>query len=122
MSRRFPVLLLLLTASTAVAATDVAAPLLRWSARAEGRVYGYLAYRATERSGPFVRVSPEIIHVPQDGEDEHAYEFRDEGTEACRTYYYYLDQVMRNGRKIRFSGVVAKTTDCPAPSPTDARR
>jgi hypothetical protein len=120
---RFLVLLLLAVARpAAIFANDAIAPQLRWTARAEGRVYGYLAYRATERSGPFVRVSPAIIHVPQDGLEEHTYEFHDEGAQACRTYYYYLDQVMKSGRKLRFSGVAAKTTECAGSSAADVGR
>ncbi len=93
---------------------DAALPRLEWRAQHEEALYGYLVYRSEARSGPFLRVSKKIVRVPEDGSTSHSYEFVDATAEPCRTYYYYLDQVLRNGAKSRFSGVLAKETACPA--------
>jgi hypothetical protein len=96
---------------------------LRWVARDETDVYGYLVYRASRRGGPYTRVNPGIVTVVSDGAMEHAYEFVDRNVEFGATYFYYLDLVTRSGAKKRFSGVVEKripqgTTDGAASKPT----
>ena len=96
---------------------------LRWVARDETDVYGYLVYRSPRREGPYTRVNERAVSVVGDGAAEHAYEFVDRDVEAGTTYYYYLDLVTRAGAKRRFSGVVEKriplgTTDGAATKPT----
>lgn len=112
MRRLGAALLWALTAVLSLAASvDVEPVVLRWRARGEQQVYGYLVYRATAREGPYLRVSEDIVHVGEGG-GEHAYEFTDSSLEPCTTYYYYLDQVYRSGQRERFSGVVSKRTRC----------
>lgn len=81
---------------------------LRWVARDETDVHGYLVYRSPRREGPYTRVNARVVAVVADGATEHAYEFVDQDVEAGTTYYYYLDLVTRAGAKKRFSGVVEK--------------
>jgi len=85
---------------------------LRWRSRAEDRVYGYIVYRARRADGPFRRLSVEIVHVDREQPGpvrEYAYVDRD--VEAGATYHYYLDVIGEDGRKRRFSDVVARTVD-----------
>lgn len=84
---------------------------LRWTAGSEAGAYGYLVYRAEDRSGPFIRVNDAVIRVPTDGEDRHSYEFADAGLTPGKTYYYYLDVVSREGVKQRFSGIQSKQAE-----------
>lgn len=87
---------------------------LRWKARSEKGVYGYLVYRANVEHGPYHRVNREIIHVnPQTLEDPSEYRFVDRDVEVGRTYYYYLDTIADNGKKSRFSKVISKTVTAP---------
>lgn len=78
---------------------------LRWRARQQQDVYGYLVYRSTRRDGPYRRTSAEIVHRRGSGR----YVWRDRDVEPGVTYYYYLDAVSTSGRKSRFSGVQEKT-------------
>jgi hypothetical protein len=80
---------------------------ITWEARREQQTYGYLVYRATQRDGPFRRVTPHVVRA-SDGAGPHAYTYVDEDVAAGRTYYYYVESVGKSGRKARFSGVVAK--------------
>ena len=85
---------------------------LRWQARNEKGVYGYLVFRAEKPEGPFLRISREIIHSRPAGQDEaevSSYQFVDADVAGGQTYYYTLDLVANNGQKRRFSGVIAKT-------------
>lgn len=84
--------------------TGEPAATLRWTVRREADVYGYIVYRSEQASGPFVRVSPEIVQARPGAEDERrAYSFVDRDVEPGRTYYYYLDTVDVGGHKHRFS-------------------
>ena len=88
----------------------VAPAVLRWEARNESGSYGYLVYRSQSREGPFLRINREIVHVVDEADNgSQHYTYTDEDVESGRTYYYYLDLVGQNGKKSRFSGVIAKT-------------
>ena len=105
-------------AEEAVAADGAAEPItLRWRATREDGVFGYIAYRAEQRQGPFVRLNDEIVLARADGAPVHDYELVDTEVEAGRTYHYYLDTVSTTGRKSRFSGVVSRTADAALPGP-----
>ena len=98
--------------SAAAAEGDAEGPraTLTWKSKDDKGLYGYLVYRATKREGPYRRVGREIVHVvPPDDEGLSNYAFVDRDVVAGRTYFYYLDTLDANGRKKRFSGVVAKT-------------
>lgn len=88
---------------------------LKWSARSESQVYGYLIYRSAQRQGPFLRLNDEIIHVEEPAVDAAVsnYEFIDNDVTPGTTYYYYLDTISSNGRKARFSGIIKKTAPTP---------
>jgi hypothetical protein len=90
---------------------------LKWTAAAEDRLYGYVVYRAEERSGPYRRVSRDIVKVQDDATGPHRYEFVDRAVQAGRTYYYYLDVITVGGRKVTFSGVLARAIAADAKAP-----
>ena len=83
---------------------------LSWTAATEIGIYGYLIYRSGDRAGPYLRVNPEIVHVPDDGAEQHSYTWVDKDVEPGKTYYYYLDVVTVGGIKNRFSGIISRTT------------
>ena len=98
--------------SNRAAADEAPKATVRWRSRAEDRVYGYIVYRARRADGPFRRLSVEIVHVDREQPGpvrEYAYVDRD--VEAGATYHYYLDVIGEDGRKRRFSDVVARTVD-----------
>jgi hypothetical protein len=92
---------------------------LKWSARNETAVYGYLIYRSERRQGPFLRLNDEIIHVEEPAVDSsvNSYEYLDSDVVSGTTYYYYLDTISSDGRKGRFSGIIKKTAPTPASTP-----
>ena len=106
-------LMVSVNADPPVATSEVAAgprAVLRWKARSEKGIYGYLVYRANVENGRYRRVNPEIIHVGPGKLDEPSeYRFVDRDVEAGRTYFYYLDTIGDNGTKARFSNVISKT-------------
>jgi hypothetical protein len=83
---------------------------LRWKARTEENVYGYLVYRAAQRAGPYQRLGESVVRTVKDGDDKDTdgYQFIDRDVEPGKTYYYYLDAVSRSGIKQRFSGVLSR--------------
>jgi len=83
---------------------------LKWQAKQESQVYGYLIYRAEKREGPFLRINQAIVHArAADDESVQSYVYVDRDVEPGKTYYYYLDTVGNDGKKARFSGVISKT-------------
>lgn len=87
---------------------------LRWRAANDGKVFGYMIYRATDRAGPFQRVSTTPVRnlrgdngIP--GEARRAdYEFVDDSVKPGQAYYYYIDAIASNGAQSRFSPVMSK--------------
>lgn len=77
---------------------------LVWRARKMDQTFGFLVYRATSRRGPFVRVSSPVVAGADGG-----FEFVDAEVETGSTYYYYVDALATNGKKMRFSPVMSKT-------------
>jgi hypothetical protein len=109
---------LVLGATPTPAVPVAAAPVtVRWTARQEQQTYGYLVYRAADRSGPFLRISREIVRVPagaSSGETgPRAYRFVDAEVEAGGTYFYYIDSVQLDGRKRRLTGVLSRQVGSP---------
>lgn len=104
-------------AATETAPTTAAEPsatdsiTLKWEARNENAVYGYLIYRADRRQGPFLRINTEILHVEEPAMDDasSSYEYIDATVTPGSTYFYYLDTISKGGFKTRFSGVIKKT-------------
>jgi hypothetical protein len=91
---------------------------LKWTAASEDRLYGYVVYRAEDRQGPYRRVSREIVRVqPAETGPQHRYEYVDRDVQAGRTYFYYLDVITVGGRKVTFSGVLARTIAADAKAP-----
>lgn len=86
-------------------------PLLKWSVtHEEGDLHGYVVYRSTEESGPFVRVNDAIIVKPE-GSKAGDFAWRDNSAESGKTYWYYVGLVYNDGHKSKLTGpqkVVAK--------------
>ncbi len=87
-------------------------PLLTWTAAHENGVYGYEIYRSGSQDGSFHRVSSGIIlRLDQTGIQGSIYRWRDTDYESGTTYWYYVNLVMENGTKRRFTSaqkVIAK--------------
>ena len=85
---------------------------LEWKVKTQGDVYGCLVYRALRREGPFVRVSPAIVRVPEgEAGASQPLSFVDTSVERGKQYFYYLDVVRTSGAKERLSPVISKTVE-----------
>ena len=83
---------------------------LKWTARNDSRLYGYMVYRAADRAGPFRRVNERPIPTVSTKTDEASqYIFTDHAVEPGKTYYYYIDSMGRNGTQERLSPVLSKS-------------
>jgi hypothetical protein len=85
-----------------------------WKARRDSQAFGYLVYRAERREGPFQRLNAQIVRVPADGAEQHAYFLVDRQVRGAQTYYYYVDMLTLEGRKQRFSGVLSRVAPADA--------
>ncbi|MGB0132488.1 hypothetical protein [Dokdonella sp.] len=86
---------------------------LSWQIKPNPDVFGFNVYRATSRTGPFLRVSKELVRPKSSASDsaQNTVRFEDADVESGRTYYYYVDVVRNSGLSERLTGVVAKTVD-----------
>src|SRR5690606_21895481 len=83
---------------------------LKWTARNDGRLYGYMIYRSENRAGPFRRVNEHPVPTRSGNPDESTqYGFTDDAVQPGRTYYYYIDTLARDGTQERLSPVLSKT-------------
>lgn len=97
------------TPATGTRSAEGAGPVrLNWSAKDEAKTFGYLIYRASDRAGPFVRVSKDIIQVSKVSANENRYEFIDSDVQTGQTYFYYVDSIDSTGIKKRLSPVMQK--------------
>ena len=83
---------------------DGEGPLLTWKAAHENGVYGYEIYRSDSQVGPFRRVTPGIIlRLDKTGKQGSIYRWRDTNSESGKDYWYYVNLVMENGAKRKFT-------------------
>jgi hypothetical protein len=83
---------------------------LKWTARHDERLYGYMIYRSEDRAGPFRRINERPVPTRSGHPGESLqYSFTDEAVEAGKTYYYYIDSLARTGTQERLSPVLSKT-------------
>jgi hypothetical protein len=75
-------------------------PLLRWAVAHQASIHGYAIYRASSETGPFVRVSKDVIEVVEDDADKTGrYQWRDNTAESGKTYWYRIGVLNRDGSK-----------------------
>jgi len=90
---------------------------LRWQAANDSRVFGYMIYRATDRAGPFQRVSATPVRNSRasgtSGATRSDYDFFDDSVKPGKTYYYYIDAIASDGAQSRFSPVMSKKVASP---------
>ena len=85
---------------------------LHWKTTNDASIYGYMIYRANDRAGPYIRISPKPLAKRSDApttDSAAENEFIDENVESGMTYYYYIDTVAGNGTQKRLSPVLSKT-------------
>ncbi len=100
------------------AAASSAAPLagprpgivaIRWKTQEENEVYGFNVMRSTSPDGPFVKANPSIIRGAGASKAPHSYAFDDQGVEAGKTYYYFLEEVRFSGERRKLSATQPQT-------------
>ena len=87
-------------------------PLLKWQVASEEQLHGYLVYRATSEKGNYAIVSKEAIPVVRENlPSSNVYSWRDTSAQAGETYWYYVADILLDGRLQQLTGpqkVVAK--------------
>lgn len=85
------------------------APLqLRWEVEKEENVYGYMVLRADKETGPFLRLTEQLILRAPKSESTGRYSFVDRNSETGKVYFYRLLAVGTNGAKVPLGGVVRR--------------
>lgn len=89
---------------------------LNWRVDNERGVYGYIIYRADEGTGPFRRITADIIKTSDAMAPAGRYRYVDDDVLAGVTYRYVVYSVGVNGAKQRLSPIATKTTQTPRPA------
>lgn len=70
---------------------------LSWITQTESENLGFHVYRASSRSGPFTRITNDLIPGAGNSSSQRRYYFQDLQAEAAKKYFYRLGDVSRNG-------------------------
>lgn len=99
------VVLLLVTAGVlAVSAVNGAGSpsvTVEWQTGTEVGTVGFHLYRSTSETGPFERVTDELIASSQDPLTGGSYSYVDEDVVSGQTYYYQLEEIDNSGQATR---------------------
>jgi hypothetical protein len=82
--------------------TSPAQVTVTWETASEVDAAGFHLYRSTEPTGPFERVTEELIPARGDPLVGEEYEYEDQGLTWGRRYYYELEEVGLNGTTNRY--------------------
>lgn len=90
----------------------------RWTTASEQDNFGFDVYRGDSETGPFTKLTKEPILGAGTSDETHKYEFRDEGIDPCKAYWYYVEAVSNNGTREKFTPTFrAKPKHRPVGSP-----
>ncbi|MEL6544312.1 MAG: hypothetical protein AAFQ82_06780 [Myxococcota bacterium] len=87
---------------------------IRWVFASELNVFGFHVYRSIDASGPFERVTEDVIRAASGLEAPRAYEFVDHSIEPGIPYYYFVESLTLDGQAKRVTPIVSAP---PKPGP-----
>ncbi len=80
---------------------------IKWTTASEFNNFGFNVYRSTNKDGPFEKINKEPIKGAGTTDVEHSYEFIDKNIEPETVYYYYIESISLEGKREKFSPVIA---------------
>lgn len=93
---------------------------LRWQTNAERTHLGFNVYRADMYSAKYVQVNKSLIrNLKNSGSNSASYRFIDQDVENNKTYFYYIEDVETNGKKVLHGPVSASPLSTLGTPPAD---
>lgn len=86
-----------------VAADQRIANTVRWSTASEQDNFGYDVFRGDSEKGEFAKLTKDPILGAGTSDEQHKYEYRDDGIDPCRAYWYYVENVSTSGTRAKFT-------------------
>lgn len=118
------------TATPAPAKAEALRNTLKWRTASELHNVGFDVYRGDSEEGPFHRLTGKPVPGAGTSDEPHEYVWHDEGIEAEKTYWYYVESISLNGERERFTPTFKapvkhrpgskgpSATPAPSPAPT----
>ena len=82
--------------------------IVQWSTASELDTAGFYLYRGMEPSGPFEKITPNLISASLDPLSGGSYKFSDSSVDPWITYYYELEAIGLDGTSDRFGPIIVK--------------
>lgn len=90
-----------------VAGEQRVANTVRWTTASEQDNFGFDVYRGESEEGPFTKLTDNAILGAGTSDETHHYEFRDDGIDPCKPYWYYVEDISTGGERSRFTPIIA---------------
>lgn len=78
---------------------------LRWNTASEQDLFGFYIFRGDSQEGPFAQLNKLPLPGAGTTDEQQSYEFVDEKAVPGEKYFYYLETLMYDNRRKRFSPV-----------------
>lgn len=79
---------------------------VRWTTASEQDNFGFDVYRGESEEGPFIKLTPNAMLGAGTSDETHHYEFRDDGIDPCKAYWYYVEDISTGGERSRFTPII----------------
>lgn len=75
----------------------------RWTTASEQDNFGFDVYRSDSEKGEYAKLTKDPILGAGTSDETHKYEYRDDGIDPCREYWYYVEGISTNGTREKFT-------------------
>ncbi len=89
---------------------------LRWTTGSEVDTFGFDVYRATEKKGPFDRITEKPILAAGMSDVPSRYSFVDDTIQPGQSYWYYVERISMDGERWAFTPLIFGAAKRPEPA------
>jgi hypothetical protein len=76
---------------------------VKWKTASEQDSFGFEVFRGDSEKGEFAKLNKDPMLGAGTSDETHAYEFRDDTIDPCRSYWYYVESISTSGAREKFT-------------------
>ena len=76
---------------------------VKWATASEVDNFGFDVFRSENEEGPFEKINKDTIAGAGTVDTPSRYQFTDDGIEAGKRYWYYVESISMSGRREKFT-------------------
>jgi hypothetical protein len=76
---------------------------VKWKTASEQDSFGFEVFRGDSEKGEFAKLTKQPMLGAGTSDETHAYEFRDDTIDPCRSYWYYVESISTSGAREKFT-------------------